>query len=579
MEMNRQFDRFAEVEIRDFDGGVKTIISNDFEIEFDYFKTIDQTQEDDSGRIRIYGLTPERIKSLQFGGGEVHFKCGYTKSSIDTLFIAYIARLYSQDKDNTTVTTIECSANLMNYYINGSSTSGGGSGGQKTMEVFTMELLKSLGFNNLLFILDNVPENRQKDVEDYIKTFAMPIAFVGSAENTLTNMMNMFGLGMRAEKDKDGSGKVVHISVLPVGVDRILKSIDNGYSKVGSNASKNKTSVNGERFNVLYSTLKADDDSNTIAILDNKTGLIESKTEYKIATAYVDQEAKSSKEDPPSKSNKTKNPAKTTKKSVSSDGDDFVSNSVLQGLVIKGGVGGQATQGGKVKSYTADFAAIVSQVIGNDLIRFTGFNDEYHRLRGGRHPAGQAFDLTIKSAHEGAPNQKNLILQAAVENGYRVKVLDEYNFPSKGATGGHLHVSVYGRDTDSTQPESLNNNLSFAAYRRTDFKINRKYNRVKALLNPLVKPQSMVAVLEKDSTSSDIKGSGDLSYDSVSTYQTYRVRSATYKGNNKRNDWVMELYCEDTETTNMSKEQLRRLAASSSSEEFEITEASNLSPE
>ena len=63
MEMNRQFDRFAEVEIRDFDGGVKTIISNDFEIEFDYFKTIDQTQEDDSGRIRIYGLTPERIKS------------------------------------------------------------------------------------------------------------------------------------------------------------------------------------------------------------------------------------------------------------------------------------------------------------------------------------------------------------------------------------------------------------------------------------------------------------------------------------------------------------------------------------
>ena len=48
---------------------------------------------------------------------------------------------------------------------------------------------------------------------------------------------------------------------------------------------------------------------------------------------------------------------------------------MLEGLVIKGGVGGQATGGGQVKGYTADFAKIVSDVVGNDLIRFTGFND------------------------------------------------------------------------------------------------------------------------------------------------------------------------------------------------------------
>ena len=64
------------------------------------------------------GLTPETIESLQFEGGEVVLRCGYTQSSVDVLFIAYIARLYYDVNNNTTVTTIECSANLLNYYIN-----------------------------------------------------------------------------------------------------------------------------------------------------------------------------------------------------------------------------------------------------------------------------------------------------------------------------------------------------------------------------------------------------------------------------------------------------------------------------
>ena len=48
MEKNRQFGRFAEIEIRDFNKELKTIIGNEFEIEFEYFKSLDQTQDDDS---------------------------------------------------------------------------------------------------------------------------------------------------------------------------------------------------------------------------------------------------------------------------------------------------------------------------------------------------------------------------------------------------------------------------------------------------------------------------------------------------------------------------------------------------
>ena len=61
-------------------------------------------------------------------------------------------------------------------------------------------------------------------------------------------------------------------------------------------------------------------------------------------------------------------------------------------------------------------------------------------------------------------------------------------------------------------------------------KINRKYAKVTALLNPSVTPQGHVIV------SSYIDG-----YDSV-----YRVREATYKGNNRKGDWEMVLYCEDS---------------------------------
>jgi hypothetical protein len=108
MSGNIQFGRYVEVEIRDFDSNVKTVIGNEFEIEFEYFKTLDQTKEDDSGTIRIFGLTPERVKSLQVNGGEVRLHCGYINSSISTLFVASIVRLYSNNVENTTVTIIEC---------------------------------------------------------------------------------------------------------------------------------------------------------------------------------------------------------------------------------------------------------------------------------------------------------------------------------------------------------------------------------------------------------------------------------------------------------------------------------------
>ena len=41
----KQFGRYVEVEVKDFSSATKLIISNEFEIEFDFFKTVDETKQ------------------------------------------------------------------------------------------------------------------------------------------------------------------------------------------------------------------------------------------------------------------------------------------------------------------------------------------------------------------------------------------------------------------------------------------------------------------------------------------------------------------------------------------------------
>ena len=82
-----QFLRFSEATIKNFKREDKIVIGNEFEMEFNYFKTLDQTKEDDSGSVTIYGLTDETIALLEEEGGEIWFKCGYELGVIENLLI------------------------------------------------------------------------------------------------------------------------------------------------------------------------------------------------------------------------------------------------------------------------------------------------------------------------------------------------------------------------------------------------------------------------------------------------------------------------------------------------------------
>lgn len=131
-------------------------------------------------------------------------------------------------------------------------------------------------------------------------------------------------------------------------------------------------------------------------------------------------------------------------KEAKSLGAGYVSNTNLKGLPLKGGIGGQATAGGKIRGYTAEFAQAAYAGMASDIKYFSGFNDKFHAGTSSKHANGSAFDLVLKNPNQ-AKKAAAALHEYANQYGYSIKVLDEYANPSKNATGGHLHVSVLGR--------------------------------------------------------------------------------------------------------------------------------------
>ncbi len=132
----------------------------------------------------------------------------------------------------------------------------------------------------------------------------------------------------------------------------------------------------------------------------------------------------------------------TTKISPVADlGDGLVSNKYLKGLKIKSS---EATAGGQVRGYTAEFAQIAQQYIGSNLKYFSAFNDKYHQGRTSDHNTGKAFDIVLKDSKQ-AHSVTAELNTLAKQFGYNVKILNEYAKPSKHSIGGHIHVSVRGQ--------------------------------------------------------------------------------------------------------------------------------------
>lgn len=152
--------------------------------------------------------------------------------------------------------------------------------------------------------------------------------------------------------------------------------------------------------------------------------------------------------------------------------DEQVSGKALQSrLKVKRN---ESVANGSVARPTAQFAEIVQGHLGDNLKYFSAFNDTYHKGSGSKHAKGSAFDVVLKdgiSKQEAAVVSRNLH-QVAAAAGFKIKVLDEYNNPSKNSTGGHIHVTVEGQGqaqgggssvagfNQPTTPEGYMNGLS-----------------------------------------------------------------------------------------------------------------------
>ena len=127
----------------------------------------------------------------------------------------------------------------------------------------------------------------------------------------------------------------------------------------------------------------------------------------------------------------------------------------------------ESVANGSVARPTAQFAEIVQGHVGDNLKYFSAFNDTYHAGSNSKHAKGTAFDVVLKdgvSKQEAATVSRNL-QQVAAASGFKVKILDEYNNPSKNSTGGHIHVTVegLGQPGDPLSAEGYMGGLSLEA--------------------------------------------------------------------------------------------------------------------
>jgi hypothetical protein len=77
----------------------------------------------------------------------------------------------------------------------------------------------------------------------------------------------------------------------------------------------------------------------------------------------------------------------------------------------------------------------------------SSINDQFHQNRNSKHKEGKAFDFTLGEwpTEEQGRKISALIKMLAPELGDKLKIIDEYNHPSAGSTGGHMHAEIQAK--------------------------------------------------------------------------------------------------------------------------------------
>lgn len=124
-------------------------------------------------------------------------------------------------------------------------------------------------------------------------------------------------------------------------------------------------------------------------------------------------------------------------------GDDYA------GLNVKSP---ESVAGGASSSELLSLARKVQEMYPSGV--FTAFNDTHHQMNapGSKHTTGNAIDFRLPMDITGDPATGKRIVQAFRDLGFN-NVIDEYNNPSPGSTGKHIHAAL--KDGGITRGPSL----------------------------------------------------------------------------------------------------------------------------
>ena len=286
-----QFGRYAEVIIKDFNKNVRTVVGNDFEIEFDFFKSVDDSKQNSTGVIRIKGLSEERCEAFSESGGEVTLRCGY-QDNIETLFVAYIMRMYKEIRDNTTVMTIECSMNVQEFfYSSGFETviNANGLGYRAPLNVMIKNYAEKLGYVRVDFHTDGTfTKEEQARVNEIYNKGIVSFQFEGTSNGQLNGICESIHVSRTNLPTDDG---LVLQLVAKQGFLDML-----GEAEMISDEESKKYYKDYVDFRGQYQATQSDG-FGTLTTLSTTTGLLSTQVEYKIAKVYRDQELMSDSEE------------------------------------------------------------------------------------------------------------------------------------------------------------------------------------------------------------------------------------------------------------------------------------------
>lgn len=397
----KQFGRFAQVEIRNFVTGQKHTFGNEFNISFEFFKTIDEIDKASVGQIKIDGVSRETVEKISSEGGEVHFYCGYTNTEIQLLFVAHIVRMYAQSGNGNSSLIIECSANVIDYYF---TPYGGGDEAEVLSPVGLIRKFSLASGADGEIDLTPAPDDVEAALIEFFMTAYYRVDYVGDPRHMLKELCDLFHLQMTTHDNLDSNSQYTKKNIFTLkttGVNDLLRIINEGYPKINRTGEEVKFAEKQQEYKNLFVDRK--EEYRRAWFLSYKTGLLSYQPEFRVVNALL-----------------TKELAANESLTVKQQRQELELNEKQREKVLK---------------------------------------------------EAQRKEKAIEKGKEFKPKKQKIVQR----------------------------------------------------------QVTRQFLRVKALLNPSVKPQSHIMIIENE------------------VFKIFRVREIIFKGvNNSSGEWIMELFCEDS---------------------------------